>query len=73
MWRLSSKYWPNCLKRDGSSPERAGPERETVDFSFNEQQELLRRSVVDFADQEVAPAAAQIDEEGQFPASLFQK
>jgi alkylation response protein AidB-like acyl-CoA dehydrogenase len=73
LWRLSSKYWPNCLKRDGSSPERAEPERETVEFSFNEQQELLRRSVADFVDQEVAPAAAQIDEEGEFPASLFQK
>jgi alkylation response protein AidB-like acyl-CoA dehydrogenase len=44
-----------------------------VDFSFNEQQELRRRSVADFVDREVAPAAAQIDEEGQFPASLFQK
>jgi alkylation response protein AidB-like acyl-CoA dehydrogenase len=43
-----------------------------VDFSFNEQQELLRRSVAEFVDKEVAPAAAQIDEEGSFPAPLFQ-
>jgi alkylation response protein AidB-like acyl-CoA dehydrogenase len=46
---------------------------EAVDFSFSEQQELLRRSIAGFVDQEVVPAAARIDEEGQFPAALFQK
>ena len=40
---------------------------------FSEQQELLRRSVAEFVDKEVVSAAARIDEEGQFPASLFQK
>jgi butyryl-CoA dehydrogenase len=44
-----------------------------VDFSFSEQQELLRRSIAEFVDQEVVPAAARIDEEGQFPEALFQK
>jgi len=44
-----------------------------VDFSLSEEQELLRRSVADFVDKEVAPAAARIDEEGRFPSSLFQK
>ena len=44
-----------------------------MDFSFSEQQELLRRSISEFVDKEVAPAAARIDEEGQFPALLFQK
>jgi butyryl-CoA dehydrogenase len=44
-----------------------------VDFSFSEEQELLRRSVADFVDGEVVPAAARIDEEGQFPNWLFQK
>ena len=44
-----------------------------MDFSFSEQQELLRRSISEFVDKEVALAAARIDEEGQFPASLFRK
>jgi butyryl-CoA dehydrogenase len=44
-----------------------------VGYCLSEQQELLRRSVAGFVDKEVVPAAARIDEEGQFPASLFQK
>jgi alkylation response protein AidB-like acyl-CoA dehydrogenase len=44
-----------------------------VGYCFSEQQELLRRRVAQFVDKEVVPAAARIDEEGQFPASLFQK
>jgi alkylation response protein AidB-like acyl-CoA dehydrogenase len=44
-----------------------------VDFSFSEEQELLRRSVADFVDREVVPLAARIDEEGWFSDSLFQK
>jgi alkylation response protein AidB-like acyl-CoA dehydrogenase len=44
-----------------------------LDLCFSEEQELLRRSVADFVDREVAPAAARIDEEGQFPRSLFQQ
>ncbi len=44
-----------------------------MDFSFSEEQELLRRGVADFVDAEVVPAATRIDEEGQFPNWLFQK
>jgi alkylation response protein AidB-like acyl-CoA dehydrogenase len=44
-----------------------------LDLFFSEEQELLRRSVADFVDREVAPAAARIDEEEQFPDSLFQQ
>jgi len=44
-----------------------------MDFTFTEQQELLRRSVADFVDREVVPAAALIDEEGRFPRQLFDK
>jgi alkylation response protein AidB-like acyl-CoA dehydrogenase len=44
-----------------------------LDLCFSEEQELLRRSVADFVDREVAPAAARIDEEGRFPRSLFQQ
>ena len=42
-------------------------------YCFSEQQELLRRSVAEFVDKEVEPAAARIDEEGQFPRELFDK
>jgi butyryl-CoA dehydrogenase len=44
-----------------------------MDFSLSQEQELLRRSVADFVDKEVVPAAAQIDEEGQFPGELFER
>ncbi len=44
-----------------------------MDFSFSGQQELLRQSIAEFVDQEVVPAAALVDEEGQFPGELFQK
>ncbi|HEM61627.1 MAG TPA: acyl-CoA dehydrogenase, partial [Chloroflexi bacterium] len=44
-----------------------------MDFTFTEQQELLRRSVADFVDREVVPTAALIDEEGRFPRQLFDK
>jgi len=44
-----------------------------MDFRFTEEQELLRSSVADFVDREVIPLAAQIDEEGRFPAELFKK
>jgi alkylation response protein AidB-like acyl-CoA dehydrogenase len=44
-----------------------------VDFLLDEEQELLRRSVTDFVNREVVPAAAQIDEEHQFPAPLFRE
>lgn len=48
-------------------------ERWAVDFRLTEEQELLKSSVADFVDQEVIPAAAGIDEEGQFPLALFKK
>lgn len=36
-------------------------------------QKLIRKSVRDFAQKEVAPLAAQIDETGEFPDELYQK
>ncbi|MEM5780478.1 MAG: acyl-CoA dehydrogenase family protein, partial [Lawsonibacter sp.] len=38
-----------------------------------EMQELIRKSVRDFALKEVAPLAAEIDETGEFPDELYQK
>lgn len=40
-------------------------------FQFTEEQELLRKSVKEFAKSEVAPKAAKWDEQDCFPAELF--
>ena len=39
-----------------------------MDFDFKEEHELLRRSVHDFAEKEIRPVAARIDQTGEFPA-----
>jgi butyryl-CoA dehydrogenase len=44
-----------------------------MDFRFTEEQELLRSSIADCVDGEVIPLAAQMDEEGRFPAELFKR
>lgn len=44
-----------------------------MDFSFTEEQELFRKSVRDFVEKEVAPAAAELDERGEFPLALFRR
>lgn len=44
-----------------------------MDFRLTEQQERFRHSVAQFTAREVTPAAARIDEAGQFPHALFQK
>jgi alkylation response protein AidB-like acyl-CoA dehydrogenase len=44
-----------------------------VDFSFPESHELLRASVRDFVEKEVAPHAAKWDEEERFPKELVPK
>lgn len=40
---------------------------------FSEKQRLIRKSVQEFAEKEVAPLAAGIDETGEFPEELYQK
>lgn len=44
-----------------------------MEFKLNEEQELLRKTVRDFAEQEVGPKAAQMDEEEQFDWSIWDK
>jgi alkylation response protein AidB-like acyl-CoA dehydrogenase len=44
-----------------------------MDFQLSEEQELFRRSVTQFVDNEAVPIAARIDEESQFPTELFKK
>jgi butyryl-CoA dehydrogenase len=42
-------------------------------IAFTAEQEEFRRSVARFVDAEVAPAAAALDERGEFPAALFRR
>ncbi len=44
-----------------------------MDFSFTEEQKMLRSMVQDFALKELEPIAAQIDEESRFPAESIKK
>lgn len=44
-----------------------------LDFDFDESIELLRNSARRFAEKEIAPRAAQIDRDNEFPADLWRK
>ncbi len=44
-----------------------------MDFTFTEEQKMLKTMVEDFAVKELEPIAAQIDEEARFPAESIQK
>ena len=44
-----------------------------MDFEFSEDQKMLRTMVRDFAEKEVEPLAAEIDEQARFPAENFPK
>ncbi|VFR91321.1 Isovaleryl-CoA dehydrogenase [plant metagenome] len=44
-----------------------------LDFNLGEDVEMLRASLRDFANAEIAPRAAQIDADDQFPADLWRK
>ena len=45
----------------------------SLKFDCPEEIELLRESVYQFCQQEIAPRAAQIDVDNEFPASLWRK
>lgn len=44
-----------------------------MDFSLSPEQSLFQRSVREFVEREVMPAARQIDEVGEFPHALFRR
>lgn len=44
-----------------------------LNFALGETVEILREAVQDFASQEIAPLAAEIDKNNEFPAQLWQK
>ncbi len=45
----------------------------TLDFEVGETADMLRQSVFDFAQKEIAPRATEIDRENEFPADLWRK
>jgi len=44
-----------------------------LDFALTEEQELTRRMVREFAEQEIAPHSARLDESQEFPLEIFRK
>lgn len=44
-----------------------------MEFDFDEQQELFRRAIRDFARREIAPIARECDERGEYPLQVFHK
>ncbi|MBC7341972.1 MAG: acyl-CoA dehydrogenase [Clostridia bacterium] len=44
-----------------------------MDFRLSEEEELIRNTIRDFAENEVAPRAEEIDRTGEFPADLIKK
>lgn len=44
-----------------------------MDFALNEEQEMFRRMVREFAEKEIAPRAPETDETGQFPWPIVEK
>lgn len=44
-----------------------------MDFQLNEGQQLIRQMVREFAEKELAPAAAELDREERFPAEIIDK
>src|ERR1700694_5831709 len=83
---LTNRTRPRVTRRAGSGsrvelnkqnfvcvlPKPIGTE-ETVEFSFTEEQQHLRRSVREFAEGEIAPHVMEWDEASHFPAEIMPK
>ena len=46
---------------------------QTIDFGLGDDINMLRDAVQDFANNEIAPRAAQVDADNEFPADLWRK
>ena len=44
-----------------------------MDFTFTEDQEMLRRTVREFAEHEIAPTMMEFDEKQEFPREIMAK
>ena len=42
-----------------------------MDFDFNEEQKMIQDTIRKFANEKIAPVAAENDKKGQFPRDLF--
>ncbi len=76
-WRTASERSPNPV---GEPPVNRGEPRsncrdrfQLVDFRLSEDQELLRRSVREFAEREIRPHVMEWDDAQRFPAELVPK
>src|SRR5437016_6079075 len=64
---------PGHVRMQNSNQGWAGWEGASVDLQLTEEQELLLKSVREFAEREVRPLAKELDETGRFPRELFKK
>jgi len=44
-----------------------------MDFDLNEEQKMIQDTIRKFADEEIAPVAAEYDKKGEFPRHIFEK
>ncbi|MCW3986501.1 MAG: acyl-CoA dehydrogenase family protein [Candidatus Bathyarchaeota archaeon] len=44
-----------------------------MDFSLNQEQEILRKTIRSFAERELAPKASEIEDKGEFPRDIIEK
>lgn len=44
-----------------------------MEFALTEEQEMIRKTVREFAEKEIAPVAARLDETGEFPREIWRK
>ena len=44
-----------------------------MNFELTDEQQLIRQTVRDFAEKELAPRARHVDETGEFPDDVFQE
>src|SRR5262249_41659287 len=66
-WNRPSTAVRSCLPRATISQES------TLNLELSEEQQLLQKSVREFAEAEVKPLAKEIDETGRFPRDTFKK
>jgi butyryl-CoA dehydrogenase len=62
-----------AIRNDRELPVGLRAEQKTVNLELTEEQELLQKSVREFAESEVKPWAKEMDESGRFPREIFKK
>ena len=57
----------------GAGSQAGASESSAMDFDLSDDHELIRRTVRDFAEEEVAPVAEELDREKRFPYEIVAK